>query len=121
MFLAIVTIVFLMYLFFRYLRYDSYSSRSSSDLIKRFRKNSTSSLHKNQRLFERYSEYLASNPQQNISLTEWDNDRETLEKANIHKTRLNKFGKSKLNDKTFFLDEEGSVYTISKEGEKIYV
>ena len=36
------------------------------------------------------------------------------QKASIHKSRLFKFGKSKMNNKTYYLDEEGKVFTISE-------
>ena len=87
----------------------------------RFRQKLTSRAHTNQRIFERYAEYLSSNPYQNINLTEWEKEGDILEKANIHKARLNKYGKSKLNGQMFYLDKKGSIYTITKEGEKVFV
>ena len=89
--------------------------------MNKFRQNLTSRAHTNQRIFERYAEYLSSNPYQNINLTEWANDGDILEKANIHKARLNKFGKSRLNGQLFYLDKKGSIYTITKEGGKVFV
>ncbi len=103
---------------FIYLIYKAFKKNTSSKLIDRFRQNLTSRAHTNQRIFERYAEYLNSDPYQNINLTEWEREGEILEKVNIHKARLNKFGKSQLNGQIFYLDKKGSIYTISKEGYK---
>ena len=104
-----------------YLMYITFKKNTSSNSINRFRKKLTSRAHTNQRIFERYAEYLSSDPYQNINLTEWAKEIDILEKANIHKARLNKYGKSKLNGQVFYLDKTGSIYTITKEGYQNYV
>ena len=106
---------------FIYLIYKAFKKNTSSNSIDRFRQKLTSPAHTNQRIFERYAEYLSSNPYQNINLTEWEREGEILEKVNIHKARLNKYGKSQLNGQIFYLDKKGSIYTISKEGYKDFV
>ena len=106
---------------FIYLIYFTFGKNTSSNSMNRFRQKLTSRAHTNQRIFERYAEYLSSNPYQNINLTEWAKEGDILEKANIHKARLNKYGKSKLNGQMFYLDKEGSIYTITKEGHKVFV
>ena len=89
--------------------------------MNRFRKKLTSRAYNNQRIFERYAECLVSDPNQNITLTESEDEGDILEKANIHKARLSKYGKSKLNGQVFYLDNHGSVYTVTKKGRKDYV
>ena len=106
---------------FIYLIYKAFKKNTSSNSMDRFRERLTSPAHTNQRIFERYAEYLSSDPYQNINLTEWEREGEILEKVNIHKARLNKYGKSKLNGQLFYLDIKGSIYTISKEGYKDFV
>ena len=51
----------------------------------------------------------------------WDNEYELREKANIHKARLAKHGKSKMNNKIYYQDKNGRVFNISTNGEKTYV
>ena len=106
---------------FIYLIYKAFKKNTSSNSMDRFRQKLTSPAHTNQRIFERYAEYLSSDPYQNINLTEWEREGEILEKVNIHKARLNKYGKSQLNGQIFYLDKKGSIYTISKEGYKDFV
>ncbi len=106
---------------FIYLINITFKKDTSSNSINRFRQKLTSRTHANQRIFERYADFLSRNPYQNINLTEWEKEGEILEKANIHKARLNKYGKSKLNGQIFYLDKKGSVYTIRKDGHKDFI
>ncbi len=106
---------------FIYLIYKAFKKNTSSYSMARFRQKLTSRAHTNQRIFERYAEYLTSNPYQNISLKEWEKEGDILEKANIHKARLNKFGKSRLNGQLFYLDKKGSIYTITEEGNQNFI
>lgn len=86
-----------------------------------FRNKLTSRNHKHQRIFDHLSESLASNPNEDIRLADWESEEDIIEKANIHKARLSKFGKSRLNGKFFYLDNEGSVYTIGENGDRDYL
>ena len=106
---------------FIYLIYITFKKNTSSNSMDIFRQKLTSRAHTNQRIFERYAEYLTSNPYQNISLKEWEKEGDILEKANIHKARLNKHGKSKLNGQIFYLDKKGSIYTITEEGNQNFI
>ena len=119
MLILILTIPIL--IIFSYSIYISFKNNPSSNSMNSFRQRLTSRAHTNHRIFERYAEYLSSNPYQNINLTEWAKEVDILEKANIHKARLNKYGKSKLNGQMFYLDKKGSIYTITKEGHKVFV
>ena len=119
MLILILTII--ISILFIYLIYKACKKNTSSNSMDRFRQKLTSPAHTNQRIFERYAEYLSGDPYQNINLTEWEREGEILEKVNIHKARLNKYGKSKLNGQIFYLDKKGSIYTISKEGYKDFV
>ena len=91
-------------------------SNSSKKIKKRLKFNLATS-----KLAETYSNKLMIDPERNIKITEWDTEKELLEKADIHKTRLNKFGRSKMNNVVFFLDQDGIVYKVEPNGEKTYV
>ena len=45
-----------------------------------------------------------------ISTDNWD----------LHKLRLNKFGRSKYKGLTFFINSENKIYYLSEEGDKVY-
>ncbi|KGG15487.1 hypothetical protein EV06_1359 [Prochlorococcus sp. MIT 0602] len=51
----------------------------------------------------------------------FDKDEEVFEKASIHKARLLKFGKSKMNGQMFYSSLKGDVFIISSDGKKEYV
>ncbi len=70
---------------------------------------------------ESTSNSLMANPENNIKIGPWDSEKELREKADIHRARLNRFGKSKINGEMLFLSAKGSVYRFSNEGKKIYV
>ena len=62
-----------------------------------------------------------ANPESNIQIGNWDREVELREKADIHRTRLSKYGHSKLNGEKFFLEKDGQVYKFTSEGKKKYV
>ncbi len=119
----IITIILgiIVFVFIIYLRNYIFSYKSKSSNLKRFRNKLTSRNHKHQRIFDNHSESLASNPNENIRLADWESEDDIIEKANIHKARLSKFGKSRLNGKIFYLDKEGSIFTIGNNGNRDYL
>ena len=67
------------------------------------------------------SESLMINPNRNIKISIWDKEDMLREKAEIHRARLSKYGKSKLNGEIFFRGKNGKIYKYSSKGEKIYI
>ena len=57
----------------------------------------------------------------NIPLGTWYSEDELREKADIHRSRLSKFGKSKINGEMLFVGPKGGIYKISNDGKKKYV
>ena len=109
------------FLFIIYSRTYTFSYKSTSNKLQKFRNSLTSRNHKHQRIFDHHSESLASNPNEDIRLAGWEREEDIIEKANIHKARLSKFGKSRLNGKIFYLDNEGNVYAIGNNGDRDYL
>ena len=72
------------------------------------------------RIFLREEEKTFSNPNINIHIGTYDNEDNINRKSNIHRARLSKFKKSKLNGEMIFQDEEQKIYKINK-GKKIYL
>ncbi|WP_036917998.1 MULTISPECIES: hypothetical protein [unclassified Prochlorococcus] len=86
-----------------------------------FRKKLTGNVHANRKLFLQYSYSLEIDPTKNIQVNTFDKDEEVFEKASIHKARLLKFGKSKMNGQMFYSSLKGDVFIISSDGKKEYV
>ena len=73
-----------------------------------------------ERIFLREEEKTFSNPNINIYIGSYDNEDSINRKSNIHRARLSKFKKSKLNGEMIFQDEEQRSYTFNN-GKKIFL
>ena len=84
-------------------------------------KNKLQSSQKNiERIFLREEEKTFSNPNINISIGISDSENNINRKSNIHRARLSKFKKSKLNGEMIFQDDEHRIYKV-KNGKKVYL
>ena len=73
-----------------------------------------------ERIFLREEEKTFSNPNINIYNGSYDNEDNINRKSNIHRARLSKFKKSRLNGVMIFQDEEQRIYKINN-GKKVYL
>tara|TARA_B100000900_G_scaffold34409_1_gene25843 strand:- start:72 stop:425 length:354 start_codon:yes stop_codon:yes gene_type:complete len=73
-----------------------------------------------ERIFLREEEKTFSNPNLNISIGINDKEENINRKSNIHRARLSKFRKSKLNGEMIFQDDEQRIYKFDN-GKKIYL
>ena len=73
-----------------------------------------------ERIFLREEEKTFSNPNINIYIGVYDNEENINRKSNIHRARLSKFKKSKLNGEMIFQDNEQKIYKLNN-GKKIYI
>ena len=73
-----------------------------------------------ERIFLREEEKTFSNPNINIFIGIYDNEENINRKSNIHRARLSKFKKSKLNGEMIFQDEEQRIYKFNN-GKKVYL
>ena len=60
--------------------------------------------------FKHYDEKTFSDPDININIGIYDNEDIINRKSNIHRARLSKFKKSKLNGETIFIDPDQKIY-----------
>ena len=88
--------------------------------LDKFKKKHQSTQTNIERIFLREEEKTFSNPNINIYIGSYDNEDNITRKSNIHRARLSKFKKSRLNDEMIFQDEEQRIYKI-KNGKKIYI
>ena len=73
-----------------------------------------------ERIFLREEEKTFSNPNINIHIGIYDNEENINRKSNIHRARLSKFKKSKLNGEMIFQDDEQRIYKFNN-GKKVYL
>ena len=63
---------------------------------------------------------IVLNPNINIYIGSYDNEENINRKSNIHRARLSKFKKSKLNGEMIFQDDEQRIYKFN-DGKKVYL
>ena len=73
-----------------------------------------------ERIYLREEEKTFSNPNINIYIGTYDNEENINRKSNIHRARLSKFKKSKLNGEMIFQDDEQKIYKFNN-GKKVYL
>ena len=96
-------------------------SKRNYNFIGRFKFNLKSRNHLRKKLYESFSDHLLLDPEKNIEMGIWQKEFELREKADIHRARLNKYGKSKMNGEMIFLGPKGGVYKINSDGNKKYL
>ena len=104
-----------------FLVYKKIKSKKPKNLKLNKFKNKLQSTQTNiERIFLREEEKTFSNPNINIYIGNYDNEDNINRKSNIHRARLSKFKKSRLNGEMIFKDEEQRIYKINN-GKKIYL
>ena len=73
-----------------------------------------------EKIFFRDDEKTASDPNININIGIYDNEEIINRKSNIHRARLSKFKKSKLNGEIIFIDQDQKIFKYIN-GEKKYI
>ena len=72
------------------------------------------------KIFLRQDEKTTSNPNINISIEYYDNEELIKIKSNIHRARLSKFKKSKLNGELIYMDDDQRIYKYV-DGNRLYL
>jgi len=119
-FIIIFIIIYLMGLFLFFTNKKKQESKKSS-LVTRFRKRFKSKNRLREKLRIGTSEALMADPESNIQIGIWDQENDLREKADIHRTRLSKYGHSTMNGEKFFMDKKGVVYKYTADGKKEYI
>ena len=104
-----------------FLVYKKINSKKTKNLkLDKFKNKLQSTQTNIERIFLREDEKTFSNPNINISIGITDSENIISRKSNIHRARLSKFKKSKLNGQMIFQDDEQRIYTV-KNDKKIYL
>ena len=116
-FLVFIIIFFLCF----YLRIKRKNLSNKKGLLERFKERFKNKNIKRERISQEFINSFLLDPERNISIGNWYSENELREKADIHRARLSKFGKSKMNGEMLFSGPKGRVFKITKDGKKKYV
>ena len=94
--------------------------KSKNKNLNKFKNKLQSTQSKIERIFLKEEEKTYSNPQIDINIGINESEVNIIRKSNIHRARLSKFKKSKLNGEMIFQDDEQRIYKISN-GKKVYL
>ena len=95
------------------------SKKRNKKLLK-FKNKLISKESKIDKIFLRQEEKTSLDPSINIQIDINENEEDILRKANIHRARLAKYKKSKLNGELLFEDSDKNIYKLVK-GKKVFV
>ena len=115
-----IVLVFLIsgVIFLVYKKFNSKKPKNSK--LEKFKNKLQSTQTNIERIFLREDEKTSSNPNININIEIYDKEDNIIRKSNIHRARLSKFKKSKLNGEMIFQDEEQRIYKFNN-GKKVYL
>ena len=88
--------------------------------LKKFKKKFLSKESNIEKIFSRDDEKTSSDPDININIGIYDNEDNISRKSNIHRARLSKFKKSKLNGEIIFVDQDQKIFKYIN-GKKKYI
>ncbi len=115
---VIVVFLILGVIFFVYKKIKSKKSQNLK--LDKFKNKLQSTQTNIERIFLREEEKTFSNPNINIYIGIYDNEENINRKSNIHRARLSKYKKSKLNGEMIFQDDELKIYKFNN-GKKVYL
>ena len=113
-------ILFLIFLIIFLICKITNSKKTKNIKLNKFKDKMQSTQFNIERIFLREEEKTFSNPNINIYIGSYDNEENINRKSNIHRARLSKFKKSKLNGEMIFQDEEQRIYKFNN-GQKVYL
>ena len=80
--------------------------------IKNFKNKFTDKEKKIEKIFLRNNERLIKDPSIDLKIGLYENESDLIQKTNLHRARLAKFNKSKLNGEFIYKDLKGNIYKI---------
>ena len=115
----ILLIIFFIFLFLLVNKIINKNKKNNNNLF-RFKKKLLSKESNIEKIFSRDDEKTSSDPNININIGIYDNEDNVNRKSNIHRARLSKFKKSKLNGEIIFLDKNQKIFKYIN-GKKKYI
>ena len=114
--LLIIFALFLILLIYKI----TYLKKNKNNNLFKFKQKHLSKESNIEKIFSRDDERTSSDPNININIGLYENEDNINRKSNIHRARLSKFRKSKLNGEMIFIDQYQKIFKYYK-GEKIYL
>ena len=87
-------------------------SNKKINKIKKFKNKFTNKEAKIEKIFLRNNERLIKDPSIDLKIGLYENESDLIQKTNLHRARLAKFNKSKLNGEFIYKDLNGKIYKI---------
>ena len=97
-----------------------YRKKSNNIKLNKFKNKFQSTQSNIDRIFIREEEKTFSNPNIDICIGSFDNEVDINRKSNIHRARLSKFKKSRLNGEMIFQDDDEKIFKLNN-GRKLYL
>ena len=94
--------------------------KNKNNKLSNFKKKLLSKESNIEKIFSRDDEKTSLDPNININIGLYENEYNINRKSNIHRARLSKFKKSKLNGETIFIDPDQKIYKYIN-GKKKYI
>ena len=110
--------IILVIIFFVYKKINSKKIKNIK--LNKFKNKLQSTQSNIERIFLRVEETNFANPDMNIHIGIYDDENNINRKSNIHRARLSKFKKSKLNGEMIFQDDEQRIYKFNN-GKRVYL
>ena len=108
--------IILLYFFLK----NKFFSNNKFNKIKNFKNKLTKKEAKIEKIFLRNNERLTKDPNLDLKIGLYEKESDLKLKTNIHRARLAKFNKSKLNGEYIYKDSEGNIYKIINKN-KVYI
>ena len=115
----LILIFFVLVIIFLVYKIKNLSKKKNSNIF-RFKKKFLSKEANIEKIFSREYEKTFSDPNININIGLYENEENINRKSNIHRARLSKFKKSKLNGELIFIDQHQKIFKYIN-GEKKYI
>ena len=106
-----ITLLILIILYF--ISKNKFFSNKKISKIKIFKNKFTNKEAKIEKIFLRNNERLIKDPDIDLRISLYEKESELVLKTNIHRARLAKFHKSKLNGELIYQDLKGNIYKIN--------
>lgn len=97
---------------------NKFFSNKKINKIKKFKNKFTNKEAKIEKIFLRNNERLIKDPNIDLIIGLYEKESELKLKTNIHRSRLAKFNKSKLNGEFIYQDFKGNIYKIINKNKK---
>ncbi len=117
--MIIIILIFFFLVIFYLLKKRKLQLKNNKKL-KNFKIKFTSKEFQIEKIYSRNDEKSASDPSINIKIGIYDKQQDIINKSNIHRSRLAKFKKSKLNGEYIYVDSMNKIYK-EVNGNKIYL